>query len=391
MERHRRVVDDLPVLGPDLYDAPSLIGQIQIDSALMFRQPAINLSLWSLEMSFGLDLIERRLKRLRARGAGSRFEEAAGQPMPKLLASNLQGLAMSVDANLGICSLVGRVEQLGLRRQTDEDVGMTRLSPGSTAVQFRDLLVEAADEDSCLLQLGPKLLELGGLFLVQVRETGEYLGLKRRAGVGLCFFDQFFERIGDHFGLLDHFGDLLLGVSHLPPSGLTPISMALKSAPAGGRAIRTSRPSRLHRSAAVLAAVSPASSPSARMMTSWITGGRSSERRPDVDSAAQADRPVACIAESAVSMPSAIINRSPTGPSRTAPPRQGPSIFFGGVTGALAPPSRDKNVRWMPIGSPSVPRVISATMAGHMLSECFRAGWKRSESGLGILMPRARR
>ena len=131
----------------------------------MFSDASINFSLHSLEMSFGLDLIERRLKRLRARGTGSRFEEAAGQPTPELLAANLQGLAMSVYADLGVCSLVGRVEQLGFRHQTDEDVRMTRLSPGSTAVQFRDLLVEAADEDSCRLQLGPKLMELGGLLL----------------------------------------------------------------------------------------------------------------------------------------------------------------------------------------------------------------------------------
>src|SRR6266566_3418468 len=189
-------------------------------------------------------------------------------------------------------------------------------------------------------------MELSGVLLFQIGETGEHLRLKGRPRVRLGLFDQIFERVSDLFSLLDHLTDFLLGLSsHTSPSGLTPFSTSLKSAPAGGRAIRTSRPARLHRSAAALAAASPAASPSASTMMSRTTGGRWSERRPGADIAAQVGEPVACIAESAVSMPSAIISRVPTGLSRTAPPRQGPSIVFCGLTGALPPLSRDKNVR----------------------------------------------
>lgn len=67
--------------------------------------------------------------------------------------------------------------------------------------------------------------------------------------------------------------------------------------------------------------------------------GRSRVRRPDVESAAQAGLPVACIAAKQVSMPSPTMTISLACASRTTPPRHGPSIALRGLTAALPFPS----------------------------------------------------
>jgi len=68
--------------------------------------------------------------------------------------------------------------------------------------------------------------------------------------------------------------------------------------------------------------------------------------------------------------------------SRTAPPRQGPSIIFAGSTGAFPLPSPARNVRWIPIGLPSSPSVTSATIAGQTPPVgCFSPAWKRNVGG----------
>jgi hypothetical protein len=93
-----------------------------------------------------------------------------------------------------------------------------------------------------------------------------------------------------------------------------------------------------------------------------------------------------------VSMLSPIISKSPGGPSRTAPPRHGPSIIFAGSTGAFALPSTARKVRWMPVGLPFLPHVTSATIAGQTPpEECFSPAWKRTEGGTGIASPRERK
>src|SRR5262245_38309776 len=104
-----------------------------------------------------------------------------------------------------------------------------------------------------------------------------------------CFFTRFGAWL-QAFGCLDdsHYG---LRPRH---AAALPSSRSLKSAPRGGRAMRTRRPSRIQRSAASRAAASPASSPSANTITSCTSFGRSSARSPDVESAAQAGLPVAC-------------------------------------------------------------------------------------------------
>jgi hypothetical protein len=56
-----------------------------------------------------------------------------------------------------------------------------------------------------------------------------------------------------------------------------------------------------------------------------------------------------------VSMPSPTISTSPCTPRRTALPRQGPSIIFCGLTGALLWPSRARKVRWIAVGALSTP------------------------------------
>ena len=68
-------------------------------------------------------------------------------------------------------------------------------------------------------------------------------------------------------------------------------------------------------------------------------------------------------------MPSPTISTSPARPSRTAPPRHGPSIIFADSTGAFPPPSRARNVRWIAIGIAFVPFVMSATIAGQLPPE----------------------
>ena len=103
-------------------------------------------------------------------------------------------------------------------------------------------------------------------------------------------------------------------VVHCAPSsmrGARPTSMSLKSIPCGGRAMRTRRPSRFQRQAQSRAAASPGSSPSASTITSRTSSGRSRARSPEVESAAQAGWPVACMAARQVSMPSPTISTSP--------------------------------------------------------------------------------
>ena len=105
-----------------------------------------------------------------------------------------------------------------------------------------------------------------------------------------------------------------------PMSGTRPIRRSSKSSPCGGRAILTRRRSRFHLRAHSKAAASPGSSPSARTVTVRMPSGRSSVRKPEVESAAQAVRPVACMVARQVSMPSPTINASPrvTQPHRAA-------------------------------------------------------------------------
>src|SRR4051794_21881919 len=55
-------------------------------------------------------------------------------------------------------------------------------------------------------------------------------------------------------------------------------------------------------------------------------------------------------------------------------------------------PSRSRNVRWMPIGLSSTPRVTNATIAGQTVSDgCVKAAWNRIASGTGLVSPRDRR
>jgi hypothetical protein len=96
---------------------------------------------------------------------------------------------------------------------------------------------------------------------------------------------------------------------------------------------------------AARAANSPGSSPSARMITFFIAEGRARERRPDVDSAAHTSRPDSCIADRQVSIPSPTISSSVGVPSGTAPPRQGPNIILGWLTGDLDAPLAARKVR----------------------------------------------
>ena len=56
-----------------------------------------------------------------------------------------------------------------------------------------------------------------------------------------------------------------------------------------------------------------------------------------VDGAEDMPDPLAALAEKTAADPGA--------PRRTTPPRQGPSIIFAGLTGALPPPSRARKVR----------------------------------------------
>jgi hypothetical protein len=86
---------------------------------------------------------------------------------------------------------------------------------------------------------------------------------------------------------------------------------------------------------------------SANTMTLRTSFGRSSERIPGAESAAQPGWPVACIAARHVSMPSPTISRSVGSAKRTAPPRQGPSIIFAGSIGAFPAPSAARNVLWI--------------------------------------------
>jgi hypothetical protein len=117
---------------------------------------------------------------------------------------------------------------------------------------------------------------------------------------------------------------------------------------------------------------------------SRMAAGRLREHRPEVESADQAARPVACMAARQVSMPSPTISTSPGSARRTAPPRQGPSIIFCRSTGAFPLLSRARKARWVASGVSLDPRVKSVTIAGQIPPEgCVSPAWNRSVGDSG--------
>ena len=87
-----------------------------------------------------------------------------------------------------------------------------------------------------------------------------------------------------------------------------------------GRAIFATRPWAFHLRPASIAACSPASSASARSVTAFTMGGRSSALSPEVDSAAQTGSSASCKTLRQVSMPSPTAILSPASARPTAPP-----------------------------------------------------------------------
>ena len=115
---------------------------------------------------------------------------------------------------------------------------------------------------------------------------------------------------------------------------------------------------------------------------SRMPSGSSRDLIPDVERAAHAGLPVACIAARQVSRPSPTISTLAGAPSLTTPLRQGPSIIFCGATGALPVPSGARYVRWIPTGVLSMPRVTSPTIAGQIPPlGCFNPEQNRSAGG----------
>jgi hypothetical protein len=56
---HRRRADDAPSVGSDLDGAPALIGEIEIDVALVLREANMDFPLGALKLSLRLKEIER--------------------------------------------------------------------------------------------------------------------------------------------------------------------------------------------------------------------------------------------------------------------------------------------------------------------------------------------
>src|ERR1700677_633669 len=362
-----RVVDDAPAGGVDLHRAPFFFAEVEIEPAVEPADADVDLPFRRIEMRLGLDYVQRRLQGFRTRRASRLLEEAPGEPAAESLSADRPGFAMAVDVEVCETGAIRRMEQLGGLREVDQYVGLRRAAPAYVATFLGNRLVEGGDPAACFLQLRAQQLESGAVLLSQARESLKDFRGECGTRVGGALFGQTIQWIGNVLGCTNCAGDRVrarIGVDLLDDGrraildfgflahcarssvrGARPTSMSLKSSPCGGRAMRTPGPSRLQPRAQSRAAASPASSPSARTITSCTSFGSSRERRPDVESAAQTGCPVACIAARQVSIPSPTISTSPGSARRTAPPRHGPNIIFCGSTGAFPPPSRARYVR----------------------------------------------
>src|SRR5262245_59567767 len=125
--------------------------------------------------------------------------------------------------------------------------------------------VERCYPAASLPESGAYRFEGGSVLLLARRKRCNHLRRKHRTRIVDTPLDQAIERIGERLGVVDGVGRVvsLVSLGHHARS-----SMSLKSIPRGGRAMRTRRPSHVQRRAHLLAAASPGSSPSARMITS---------------------------------------------------------------------------------------------------------------------------
>src|SRR5262249_23442711 len=160
--------------------------------------------------------------------------------------------------------------------------GLLRAAPVRFSALLGDRIVERLHPASGLFQLCSECFEGGAVVPLERHEPFQYFGREGRAGIDRRLFDETLQWISNLLSRFDSGGNCIItdggkdGAHRAGSSmrGARRTSRSLKSMPRGGRAMRTRRPSRFQRQPHSCAAASPASSPSARTMTSRTSAGR---------------------------------------------------------------------------------------------------------------------
>jgi hypothetical protein len=101
----------MPSVRPYLDGSPIVVGEVEIDAAVVFGDSDMNRALRGVKLGARLKQIERRPDCLRARRAASLLIVSTSQPMPKLPAANGPGFTVAVDHEIGESGAVGVVKQ----------------------------------------------------------------------------------------------------------------------------------------------------------------------------------------------------------------------------------------------------------------------------------------
>src|SRR6266700_3674251 len=203
---NRRIFDDFPPRGSHFNGPPGGIRKVYVHEAIMRSHTEMYLALGCLESRPALQMPDCRLSNLGAGNAVHFLEVAMIQPVAEALARDLPGLTMAVDVYVGVCCLIGRVEEFRLT-QFNQSFHLSGRAATNLAVQLCDSLVELGNWNTYLFQLAPQFVKMSRVLLFQIGKTGEDVRLERRPQIRLDPFNQIFEWVSDHFGLLDHIVD----------------------------------------------------------------------------------------------------------------------------------------------------------------------------------------
>ncbi len=94
------------------------------------------------EMRSRLDHVQCRSQGFRVWSTAGHLEELPGEPMPETFAADGPGLAMAVYLQICIPSAVWHMKKSGIRRDPNQNIGLSLPATISVAVLFGNRLVE---------------------------------------------------------------------------------------------------------------------------------------------------------------------------------------------------------------------------------------------------------
>src|SRR5262249_29689747 len=121
-EPDRRVLGDPPSVGADFDTAPKLIGQIEVDQAILLGKAERDLALRTIELGLRLERIEGCVQRGRTRRIPGALVVVLAQPRLKALAAQRPGFPVAIDDEIGKAGAVACVKEPSGRRDIEEYV-----------------------------------------------------------------------------------------------------------------------------------------------------------------------------------------------------------------------------------------------------------------------------